>query len=254
MARMTVPKEILLPERDFDGLFNHHPEVSAKELVEALGGKRVELQQSGTIKLPKDSLRPNLNIRVAPFLDLPVGSRKLSGFVATEYERLGEYTEMYKQFGMDVIYKPEDRIVEAHIAGIHVKVFQGQTFYNYSDSPYLHMMYGLLACFSESDQELIRDIQHKGVLISTSERTTETALLVPGDMMRSFRLSSLRFQRSYESEVLYPVDLREDIYETWDKQERLDVRTGVGVLLANIRPVGVRVQSDSVANIYLKKH
>lgn len=252
MARMTVPKEINLPERDFAELFNHHPEVSAKELVEALGGKRVELQQSGTMTLSEDSLQPNLNIPAAPFLDLPVGSNTLSGFVGTEYGQLREYADMYSQFGMSVIFKPEDRIVEAHVAETQVGIFQGQTFYNYSDAVYLHMIYGLLACFSDGDQELIRDIQQKGVLISTSQRATQTALLVPGDMARSF-LPRLRFQRPYERGVLYPVNIEERIYTIWDMQQRTDVRAGVNALLAALRPVGVRVRNDSVVNIFLKK-
>lgn len=250
---MTIPKEIHLPQRtDFIESLGHPEEYSARELVAHMAGGSIEHWPSGVITLPHNSIRHDEKIPVAPYIELPVGNHELAGLIDEPDDKLDELAPLYGLFDLALDYKPDQQTLGISVAGTNTYVSTEQTFYDYTHPAYLRMIYGLFACFTRDDAQVIEHIHQKGVLISAFDTSTSTALALPGRILNQLDAAILPWQTRYKPDVLYPIDLHEQVYAIADQQGYFNVRKSMDKILSAIQPVGVRVIFDSIANIYVK--
>lgn len=250
---MTIPKEFPTPNYLFPESMNHSDEYLAVELVQAMQSFVIERQGSKSFVLPSDSIAKDVAVSTSETIALPAGSRALSGIVLRQYENLEKSQWVYERFGMHLEYSRESNKVTAQLGSEQVIVSTEQTYVNYSEPAYQRMIFGVLACLSEKDIDVLQGIRERGVLITTLARSTETALLLPGTLLTAAQIPRLAWQGPFQERELYPFDLWADSYVAWNNQGRLDVAASVRSLLSSISPVGVLVQSDTIGNVFLRK-
>ena len=130
-----------------------------------------------------------------------------------------------------------------------LRISTENTYVNYGDPAYLHQLPSLGLVLPHGSGKIFEEISKLGVLITSSVRYSESCLAVTGKMLHHYGMPAVGPQREWKPDVLYPVNLNPEFYESWNRQGKRYVSDALLHILDSIQPVGVMVQPTLVGTI-----
>lgn len=230
----------------------NHSVQFARELIDAMQGKDILLHNETDIRLPQDCVSGGAIVQSAESMEFPVSNRVLSNIVSGPYLGIYDKAEIERVFDFNIDVRSDSKRIDVHLGSETIQLSMEQSYANYSEPIYQRMIFGILACLSDSDKKIIETITNNGILISTGERASETSFWVPGSVMEEVTFPRLPWQSQYQQNLLYPIDLWERSYDVWEERGDAHVKSGVQKLLDTVHPLGVKIQSDFPADVYIK--
>lgn len=226
------------------------PELEAQFIVQSLSKDDVVIDEHfRPLTLPDNSIGKGKQIWVGPFVDLPISSNVLAGLMPRSYEEVEKHADLYKQFGATVLYRePSNELVVKLEYGI-LRISTENTYVNYGNPAYLHMLASLGLVLPRGSGNVFNGIIKQGVLITSSQRYSESCLAVTGKMLHAYGMRVVGAQKEWKPNVLYPVNLNPELYETWNGQGKRHVSDALLHILDAIQPVGVVVRPTLVSTI-----
>lgn len=234
-----APSELLAPGKS-------RSEMDAQIIVQNLSEKDIVVDKNfRNLVLPDNSIGKGKKIQTGPFVDLPINSNVLAGLMSS-YENVDEYLSLYSQFGASVVHRQDVKELTIKIQDDLLRISTEKTYFNYTDAKYLHAVgaAGLVL-----PQNVLAEVAKRGILITSQLRYSETGLALPGRMLETYNMPRLKSQEPWKPDVLYPIDLDPNKYESlYYYRERPAEETLLSILDAWL-PVGVLVQPTLITTI-----
>ena len=226
------------------------PELEAQIIIQNLSEHDIIVDEHfRSIALPDNSVGKGKQIMASPVLDIPISSNVLAGLMPSSYESVEGHRDLYRQFGAKVMYREPSHELIVKLEEGMLRISTENTYVNYGDPAYLHMLASLGLVLPHGSGKIFEKISKLGVLITSSVRYSESCLAVTGKMLHSNGMRVVGAQREWKPDVLYPVNLDPELYESWNKQGKRHVSDALLRILDSIQLVGVMVQPTLIGTI-----